>query len=310
MISRLEFSCMGSVFTIEAERAKTLQRWLIEAEKRYSRFRTDSDISRLNVYPAGDEWIPISVELYSILEVVLCYMVKTESLFQPFLGAQLKALGYDRSFQDLQPEVEKKTAPAYQRGGILLHPDEPMVKKVLDVEMDLGGFVKGWSVDQIFQMTNKENVFIDGGGDMRFSFSEPQVIGVMNPFEQTTDIAQITVGSGAIATSNVLHRRWQTKNGEYHHILNGQTGENPRSNVVQATVMAGNTAEAEVYAKVLCMMDAGAGARWLKEKGIQAAAMIITDQKQILVTDNINDFSEGVKTAWISQRGNGQELQA
>lgn len=46
-----------------------------------------------------------------------------------------------------------------------------MVKKVLDVEIDLGGFVKGWSVDQAFQMTNAKDVFIDGGGDMRFLFS-------------------------------------------------------------------------------------------------------------------------------------------
>lgn len=136
------------------------------------------------------------------------------------------------------------------------------------------------------------------------------VIGVMNPFDHTTDSAQLTMRAGAMATSNVLHRRWRTEEGEYHHILNGQTGENPQSDVVQATVLYSTAREAEVYAKVLCMMDAGAGTGWLKEKGVQAAAIIVTDQKQIFVTDNINDFSEGVKTAWISQRGSGQELQA
>ncbi|MEM1506131.1 hypothetical protein RG959_22335 [Domibacillus sp. 8LH] len=65
-----------------------------------------------------------------------------------------------------------------------------------------------------------------------------------------------------------------------------------------------------MYAKVLCVMDAEAGAGWLKDKGVQAAAIIVIDQKQIFVTDNINDYSEGVKTAGISQRGNGQELRA
>jgi FAD:protein FMN transferase len=80
-------------------------------------------------------------------------------------------------------------------------------------------------------MTNAKDVFIDGGGDMRFSFQIPQVIGVMNPFDHTTDIAQLTMRMGAMATSNVLHRRWRTEEGEHHHILNGQTGENPQSDV-------------------------------------------------------------------------------
>lgn len=237
-------------------------------------------------------------------------MAETDSLFHPFLGAQLKALGYDRSFHDLQPKVQEKAAPAYQQGGILLHPDEPMVKKMLDVKIDLGGFVKGWSVDQVVQMANAKDVFINGGGDMRFSFQIPQIIGVINPFDHATDIAQLTVRSGAMATSNVLHRRWRTEKEEHHHILNGQTGENPRSDVVQATVLSSTAREAEVYAKVLCMMDAEAGAGWLKEKEVQAAAIIVTAQKQIFVTDNINDYSEGVKTAWISPHGNGQKLRA
>ncbi|QBP40239.1 FAD:protein FMN transferase [Paenisporosarcina antarctica] len=310
MIKRVEFSCMGSYFHIEAENPSELEQWFAKVEKTYSRFIKESELSRFNQMPISDNWIPVSQEFYFVMAEVTRFYQMTDFLFNPFLGGQLRALGYDRPFSEMQRQVQKTMCPLYQENGILLHKEQPMIKKVKEVEVDLGGYIKSWSVDKAFHMAKGEDVFINGGGDMRFSFIQPQVIGVMNPFDSDTDIAQLNVQKGSIATSNVLHRRWQTKDGEYHHVLNGQTGENPTSNVVQVTVLASTTRQAEVYAKVLCMMDLDQVEIWIAEKQLSIAAIIIMDNKSIWVTGNINEYCEGVTTAWSSQRGNGPEFQA
>ncbi|TLS35996.1 FAD:protein FMN transferase [Pseudalkalibacillus caeni] len=309
MTKSIEFSCMGSSFFVEAENHAELKQWFNDIEQTYSRFRNESYLSWFNRLEPSDKWVTVSPDFYSILVEVTDYMKRMDGLFNPFLGAQLKALGYDRPFSEMKRRGIKACLPAYHENKILLHSGQPLVKKLQNVELDLGGFVKGWSVDRAYHMARGHNVFIDGGGDMRFSFAEPEVIGIMNPFDSNTDIVQLKIRKGAIATSNVLHRRWQTEDGFYHHILNGKTGENPESDVVQVTVLASSVREAEVYAKVLCMMNGELVESWLGQRDRSIAAIVITDDKKIRITENIAEFCEGVKTAWSSQHGNGQGSQ-
>ncbi len=298
MINRIEFPCMGSSFVVEAEQPSDIANWFREVEGNYSRFRKGNELSMLNALPPSEKWVSISDEFYSILEKAIYYKQKTDSLFNPFLGEQLNALGYDRSFSLMEGKGKKSTLPIYEDYHFSLHPHQALIKKENKVKVDLGGLVKGWSVDKAFQLTNARDVYIDGGGDMRFSFQEPQVIGIMNPFDNGTDIAQLTIKEGALATSNVIHRSWKTEDGEHHHILNGKTGENPLSDVVQATVLAPTVTEAEVFAKVLCMMHAEQGAKWIMEKNLLIGAIIVRKDKTIVKTDKVNDYCEGVKMAW------------
>ncbi|WP_197061443.1 FAD:protein FMN transferase, partial [Halobacillus sp. BBL2006] len=182
-------------------------------------------------------------------------------------------------------------------------------KKLKAVEIDLGGFAKGWSVDEAYKIAKGEWIYLDAGGDMRFSFHRDQNIGVLNPFDPATDIAKMTMHHGAIATSSTVFRRWTTNKGERHHILDGRTGENARSDVIQATVLTNKVQKSEVYAKVMCMRNAIESIQWLKRHCPEAAAILITEDKKIFLTSNIADYCKGVKTAWKSQLGNGPEFQ-
>ncbi|MGA9288678.1 MAG: FAD:protein FMN transferase [Anaerobacillus sp.] len=298
MMNQLAFACMGSNFFVEASNARELERWFQDVEDKYSRFRSDSEVSWLNGLEVSSEWIPISKEFYYILKEVEQFRQMTDSLFNPFLGDQLRALGYSRSFSNREIWTCEPNVRVVEETPILFHQGRPMIKKLKDSSVDLGGFVKGWSVDEAFNMASGEDLFIDGGGDMRFSFREPTMIGVMNPFHNETDIVQLIMREGAMATSSVLHRRWQTEHGEHHHILNGRTGRNPVSNVVQVTLFAPTVREAEVYAKVLCMMDVEEGVIWMKKQKESIGAIIISEDKTIHLTENIHHICEGVDTAW------------
>jgi thiamine biosynthesis lipoprotein len=299
-MNTLAFPCMGSSFLVEAENALELKRWFIEVEGKYSRFKEESVLSQWNQVDPSDEWVSVSEEFYGILLESELYKRRTDSFFNPYLGNQLIALGYDRSFSDMQRQVSsrKKVNDFSKESPLLFHPEKTMVKKVKDVSVDLGGFVKGWSVDEAFHMARGNDRFIDGGGDMRFSFKKSTVIGVMNPFHYETDIVQLKMSTGAMATSSVGYRRWMTEEGEVHHLVNGQTGTNSTSNVIQVTVLAKTARQAEVYAKALCMMNAEEGEKWIKERRLPLAAIMISKDRQIVMTEKLNELCEGVETAW------------
>ena len=309
MNNGMNFSGMGTDIYLEADNTEELLAWFTLVERRYSRFLKDSELSILNQKPVSEDWISISEEFYQILLKSEAFMAQTDSLFNPYLGQLMSSLGYDRSFDRMEGIAMQTDRQFCKDKGLLLHHDQPLVKKVRDIHIDLGGVVKGWSADQAFHMAQGENIFIDAGGDMRFSFTQPETIGVMNPFDPSTDIAQFVMQQGALATSNVLHRRWKTQHGERHHILNGKTGENPESDVIQATVLAPTAAEAEVYAKVLCMIHAEDAQTWIKEKELPIAALIVNQKKQIYRTEHLFRFCKGVRTAWSLPLGNGQEHQ-
>ena len=298
MMNQLSFACMGSKFFVEASNANEIELWFRGIEQKYSRFRYDSELSWLNRLKVSSEWIPVSNEFYQILKEVDQFRQMTDSLFNPFLGEQLRGLGYSHSFSNREIWRCEPRLPVVEERPILFQQDRPMIKKVKAASVDLGGYVKGWSVDEAFKMASGENLFIDGGGDMRFSFQNSTVIGVMNPFHNETDIVQFSMREGAMATSSVLHRRWQTEHGERHHILNGRTGSNPLSTVVQVTVLAPTVREAEVHAKVLCMMDVEEGDIWMKKQKESIAAVIILEDKTIHVTENILKVCGGVDLAW------------
>jgi thiamine biosynthesis lipoprotein len=56
---------------------------------------------------------------------------------------------------------------------------------------------------------------------------------------------------GAVATSSRLRRRWRTVDGEAHHLIDPRTGRPARTDVVAATVVAGETWWAEALTKAL-----------------------------------------------------------
>ncbi|UOQ44555.1 FAD:protein FMN transferase [Halobacillus salinarum] len=309
MSRRMEFPCMGTVFSIEADNPEALEKWFHRAEAKYSRFIKSSEVSHLNDQTVSNTWLDVSEEFYFILKEMDKYKSLTQSLFNPYLGAHIKALGYEHSFSRIKNSSFQPYTPFVHGESILFHPSQPKVKKIANMEIDPGGFVKGWSADQGFLLAQGEECVINAGGDMRFRFLKPQVIGITNPFDFETDIARITLQAGALATSSVKYRRWKTLDGEKHHLLNGQTGKNPVSDVVQTTVFAPSAPEAEVFAKVLCMMNATESMEWLKKHRPALACILIANDYSIFTSDTIDNYCEGVETAWTSQPGNGQEFQ-
>lgn len=292
----IEIAGTGKIDVFEWE--QEIKNWFEQFENICSRFRPNSELSILNNQPT-DTVIQIESTLYEILKKANDYAAKTDYYFSPYLGSALKAYGYYQTFNEIKDKSDLQIKPyQFEREA-----DEPIVflpvmngviKKV-DAEIDLGGIAKGWSVDKVASIVKKiglENGIVNAGGDIFVWGEEVRTIGVQHPDPEFSDkdIIQFKIRNGGIATSNKLYRSWNASGKRLHHILNGKTGSPSESEIVQATVLSTNTAEADVLAKILCMHNFKDAVPWLMKHFPHAGCIVVKNDGQVAISQSVKKY--------------------
>ena len=134
-----------------------------QAERRFSRFRWDSELAKLN---RSQGPLIVSPELFDALRRARRYAEMTDGLFDPGVGADLVAFGYDRSFAPGALDRER-IAPSPRAGRLLdlvLDPGTLTVERPSELSIDLGGMIKGATVDAAAGCLRTSGA-IDAGGD-------------------------------------------------------------------------------------------------------------------------------------------------
>lgn len=242
-------------------------------ENTCSRFRTDSELSKLN-QQIGKE-VTVSSEMFLILTKADKFYKDTEGIFNPSILTALENSGYAKSIEfirDLSLETPARSlAMAARSQPYTLNEEQQAV--ILHSKIDLGGIAKGWVIDRAAQLLAKMGYgFINVGGDIRIFGSLPRAlnIGIENPFESSNIISSIQIENGAVATSTTKKRKWIV-NGEWrHHLIDAKLGRPSESNIVSATVTAPTAIEADVWAKTVLLLGENYGREWVAKKGIRA----------------------------------------
>lgn len=236
------FRAMGTEWWVAAAREELLpgaEAEVREAEARLSRFAADSALSRLNRVRRIED-----PALARVVSAALRAQVATDGAFDPGLGAELRAWGYDRSFVSL---------PARSGGAPERHSNLEVRVEGASIELrgegmlDLGGIAKGWVVDHVAQWLEDRGcvwALVDGGGDL-CGFGAPWRVG-------TPSGHPLWVDHDAVATSSTRKRGWMCTDGTpAHHLLDGITGAPTQHSVHTVTVQAATATEADVWAKAL-----------------------------------------------------------
>lgn len=232
-----------------------LKQWLLALEKDWSRFNDQNELATINRL-AIDDTLQISPLLYTCLQSAHKYYVRTNGLFSPYLRTQMIANGYITSFPFRHSAVRTIPKPV----TALAFLPQYTIKKQARGEVDLGGFAKGFLIDQLCTMLkdNYQAAYgqIIGGDDMRMWSTTDKVweVPLLHPMHQSV-MTTIHVKNAAVATSSRLQRTWQTTADHIHHILNGQTGQPAQTNIVQTTVICDDLTAGEVSAKLGFLTD-------------------------------------------------------
>jgi thiamine biosynthesis lipoprotein len=225
-------------------------------EQRFSRFRPDSELSRLNESP--QEQVSVDAELGGLLARSVEYARISGGLFDPVVLDDLVALGYDRTFEEVCTQTDGKAAALGRRfrwRDISVDAARRSVVRPFGARIDLGGIAKGAAVDAAMtELSRYPGALIDVGGDIRVrgrpDDADCWIIAVEDGQSGDGTLGYIRLRDGAVATSSLRKRRWLHNGEAVHHIIDPRSGQPARSGVVQCSVIADTTEHAEVAAKV------------------------------------------------------------
>ena len=270
--------------TLSSDEERRLGRQVAEvfeaSERRFSRFRPESELSRLN---RSGRLAPASAPFLAALARADRFVRLTGGLFNPAVGAALIAAGYDRSFEfgsqgrTVTPGALRTTTPFqavsvdHFRRTVALPPG---------VSLDFGGFIKGWTVDQAARLL-PPTAAIDAGGEAMLRGAGPDgrgwLVDVEDPADPTREVLTIRVRDRAVATSAPNRRRWRTTQGAMHHLIDPWTGRPAESDLAQVTVLGDSVEAAEVLAKIVFFLGAREGRSFLHRQHGVAAVLVRAD---------------------------------
>jgi FAD:protein FMN transferase len=256
-------------------------RELVETlEARWSRFRPDSEVSRLN-QQAGRP-VRVSPDTLTLVRRALQGAGVTAGGYDPtVLGAVLRA-GYDRSFELLPNDPPPGRSPLrlgwrriavdHARSTVTLPPG---------VGFDPGGIGKGLAADLLVRRLlarGAAGACANLGGDLRVDGDAPAggpwVVDIGHP-RRREPAATIGLRRGAVATSSRVRRAWGPHR-DRHHLIDPATGHPARTGLAAATVVAAEGWQAEVLAKAAFLAGIPEGLRLLAATGTDG--LLVDDQ--------------------------------
>jgi len=235
---------------LEMATARTQRRFAHE-ERRFSRFRADSELSKVNA--SAGEWTSVSAGFARLTRFALEAAWRTGGRFDPTVLPAMIAAGYDRDFDEVLAGARGALHPAQPCGRFTeLELETDRLRMPQGVALDFGGVAKGWTVDLAAEAALSAGlpwVIVNAGGDLRLDGDVPSTgveVGVEDPQDRATDLLRVSISEGALATSSTLVRSWGPG---LHHLIDPRTGAPVDGDVLQATVWAETCAEAEVRSK-------------------------------------------------------------
>jgi FAD:protein FMN transferase len=302
-VKRVSFQALGTQVEIllptteftreEIDDAVTRARDKIEClEALLSRFRSDSDVSRINAAPG--QWVHVAPATVEVLLLAKDAFERSHGLFHPCLGHRMERIGYHVSFDEL---VRRPSYGVADEAPYLAPVSCPFevdaishaVRLTPGYKVDLGGIAKGWIVQQAANVLYEHSIsqfVLNAGGDMvcaGWNGHRPWYVGVANPFDSAGGhVLTLDVSNTSVATSATHRRAWTHNGHKVHHILDPFLGLPSASDVVSCTVVHPDLVEAEVVAKVALLLGSKSASSWLRQKEAVTGWVLILSGGEVI----------------------------
>jgi thiamine biosynthesis lipoprotein len=278
LLSFDSFVAMGTSNTVVVDDSRALPEAMdmVKAEIREidrvcSRFREDSEISRLNGL-SGTGAIVMSPLLEEAVVAALRSAEMTGGLVDLTVGRCVEDAGYTVTFRDLPlegPPIQLRVRRIVGWRALAYDPKAHTVRLPEGVSVDLGASGKAWAADRAARAVAERlgvAVAVDCGGDIAVRGPLPE--GGW-PVRVAADVdadtwQDVIVYDGGLATSGTTARRWRRGGIELHHIIDPATGLPAKTPWAMVTVAAATCVEANAAATAALIMGER-GPAWLNE---------------------------------------------
>jgi thiamine biosynthesis lipoprotein len=266
---RLERSeeAMGSSFSIilyGADRARlesAADLAFLEAHRLdalLSNYRPESEWSRVNREAAAHP-VAVTPELFSLLSSCLEYSRQSDGAFDITVGPLMKAWGFFKGEGSLPRRAD--VAGALTNVGsryVSLDPDARTVRFTRPgIELDPGGIGKGYAVDRMVDVLEREGVdaaLVSASGSSIYGLGAPPEdprgwpIVISRPGHPDEAAATVFLLDTSLSTSGSYEKFFWAEGQTYSHIMDPRTGY-PARGTSSVSVLAERTLDSEAWTK-------------------------------------------------------------
>jgi thiamine biosynthesis lipoprotein ApbE len=225
----------------------------------FSGFDPASELSRWQSGPAAST--TVSAELFEVLQACDTWIQRSAGAFDPRVEALTRLYSSCAGFDRLPSALELSRAKAAMKPPAWrLNAASRAAERSSDCPLSLNGIAKGYIVGRACELAfsgNVEGVLLNVGGDLRLCGEFTRTVGIVAPWadsESSEPLAWIEVKNRSVATSGSSQRGFRIGGKWYSHVFDPRTGQ-PVEHVSSATVIAPRAIDADVLAKVCCVLE-------------------------------------------------------
>lgn len=251
--------------------------WVAQFEARYSRFKDESLVSRINA-AAGKHWVAVDPEMEQMLDICASLYQLTQGILDATALPVMRLWDYRSPTLRIPSDSEIASArekvgwqKVQRRAGQVFLP-------IAGMALDFGGWGKEYAVDAVAQIARDHGIsqlLVDFGHDLRAVGTPPGKpawhIGLEDPARPGTHKGSIAVRDRGVASSGDYLRSFTMEGKRYGHIVDPRTGRPVANGCLQATVIAPSCLQAGVLSTAAFILGAKEGIEFIQQiLGVEA----------------------------------------
>ncbi len=254
-----------------ADRIDEAFSWFRKVEEVTSRFDPQSELMHL----CHEVAVPVEASplLFRLIEFALAVAEESQGAFDPTVGRELEARGFDRNYLTgarVSSLPDATTACTYR--DVVIDKKHCCVTLLKPMVIDLGAVAKGLAMDLAGQaLAGCDGYAIDAGGDVLVHGPSLEDaawrIGIQHPRQTDALLAALSVSDSAVCTSGDYERPGPSTEGG-HHIIDPRTGRSP-SEAVSVTVVAPTAMVADALSTAAFVLGPDRGIEFLEQNGVE-----------------------------------------
>ncbi len=263
-------------------------------------WKETSELSQLNqAFAAGNQPIKVAPELSKMLLQATQLSIQSDGLFNPALGHLINVWGFQRDeFTPVQindADIQKWVKAKPVMSDIVIK-NEMVYSTNPAVRLDLGGYAKGYALDQAAKILREQgvkNALVNIGGNiiaLGAHGDKPWRVGIQHP-RIAKPMATLELLDGwAVGTSGDYQRYFELNGQRYCHILDPRSGyPSQGTQAVTVLIPPGENAGvmSDVASKPIFISAENAKAEAAKKMHV-AFYLIVNAQGKVTVSEEMN----------------------